>query len=322
MNGSRCVLPIARARQKKNRVNVIVDKVSPKEAGLSAVFVRPDGAMPKAGVIVIGGAEGGLHEPDAAALAYHGFAALALAYFGAPGVPPILKEIPLEYFFKAIDFLHAQGVERVGLAGGSRGGEASLLVASHDSRVAAVVSVVGSGVVTAGIDYSQGTLDRILSAEPVSWTLNGEPLPQLPYNVPADLADKVKARATVRLGDYFAPLPTDPAELERISIPVERSSAAILLIAGAEDRSWDSPAYHAVAAKRLEAANYPHTWGNFVFPGAGHMLAGPPRGAITSSTGPGPGITFDFGGDPAITTVARAETWQRTVAFFKEHLRS
>lgn len=300
---------------------MIHDTQSPQQAGLSGVFVRPDGAMPMAGVIVIGGAEGGMHEPDAAALAYHGFAALALAYFGAPGVPPVLKEIPLEYFFNAIDFLLAQGVERVGLVGGSRGGEASLLVASCDPRVAAVVSVVGSGVVTSGIDYSQGTLDRILSTPVTSWTLAGAPLPQLPYSVPADLADKVSARATVRLRDYFAPLPTDPAELERIAIPVERSKAAILLIAGADDRSWDSPAYHAIAAARLKAAKYAHAWENIVLPGVGHLIAGPPRGPITSSTGPGPGITFDFGGDPEITTAARAETWQRTVAFFEQHLK-
>jgi dienelactone hydrolase len=50
------------------------------------------------GVILIGGSEGGLHEVDAALLAAHGFSVLALAYFGMPGVPPTIVDIPLEYF--------------------------------------------------------------------------------------------------------------------------------------------------------------------------------------------------------------------------------
>lgn len=299
---------------------MIHDKNSPAKVDLSGVLVRPERTMPKAGIIVIGGAEGGLHERDAAAFAYHGFAALALAYFGAAGVPPILKEIPLEYFFKAVDYMIAEGVERVGLIGGSRGGEASLLVASYDERVAAVVSVVGSGVLTSGIDYSQGTLDRILSTPTVSWTVRGDALPALPYWVPDDLPDLVQKRATVRLRDYFAPLPADAEELERISIPVERSKAAILLIAGEDDQSWDSPGYHAVAARRLQAANHPYGFENVVLPGAGHLIAGPPASPQTGSTGPGPGVVFEFGGDPATTTAARSEAWRRSVEFFTRHL--
>jgi hypothetical protein len=49
-------------------------------------------------VILLGGSDGGVMEGSAAVLASRGYAALALAYFGAPPLPPELIEVPLEYF--------------------------------------------------------------------------------------------------------------------------------------------------------------------------------------------------------------------------------
>lgn len=46
---------------------------------------------------LLGCSEGGLHKDDAALLATHGYAVLALAYFGMAGVPAHLVEVPLEW---------------------------------------------------------------------------------------------------------------------------------------------------------------------------------------------------------------------------------
>lgn len=301
-------------------MQIVTDNESPAKMGLSGVLVEPKGQHPRAGVVLIGGSEGGMHERDAIALAGEGFSVLALAYFGAPGVPPVLQDIPLEYFSRGIDFLIARGADRIGILGGSRGGEAALLVASLDHRVAAAVSVVGSGVVTPGIDYSQGTLDRILGNPVVAWTANGEPVPALRYNVTDDVSAAIATNGTVKLRAQFSPLPTDETELDRISIPVEHSQAAILMIAAELDAMWDSVAYHGVAADRLTRAGYPHPWRNVVLAGAGHSIAGPPGQPITSTTSPGPGVTFDMGGDPVATTAARIEAWNMTVEFFRRYL--
>lgn len=55
------------------------------------------------------------------------------------------------------------------------------------------------------------------------------------------------------------------------------------------------------------------------------LMRASPAAAVTSpttsSTAPGPGVTLDVGGDPAVTHVARADTWQRMVAFLAEELR-
>lgn len=301
-------------------MSIITDRKTPTAFGLSGTLVYPSGPFSTAGVVLIGGSEGGLHERDAIVLAEEGFVVLALAYFGAAGVPPVLKDIPLEYFSRGVDFLIERGASRIGILGGSRGGEAALLVASRDSQIAAAVSVVGSGVVTPGIDFSQGSLDRILGTPTSAWTVNGEPLPMLPYRLTDELMTAVATSGPIALRTLYAPLPDDEGELNRISIPVEDSHAAILMIAAEQDEMWDSADYHAVAAARLTAADYPHPWQSVVLSGAGHGIAGPPGQPITSTTSPGPGVTFDMGGDPAKTTAARAEAWNLSVEFLREYL--
>src|SRR6266540_3724877 len=94
---------------------------------------RPDGGRLVPGLLLLGGAEGGMHEDDAALLAAHGYAALALAYYGLPGLPATLQNIALEYFEAALTFLqrhpHVRG-DRFAVMGASKGGEAALLVAA------------------------------------------------------------------------------------------------------------------------------------------------------------------------------------------------
>ncbi|MBO3085879.1 acyl-CoA thioester hydrolase/BAAT C-terminal domain-containing protein [Cellulomonas fengjieae] len=286
--------------------------------GVTGVLVEPRGGSERA-VVVLGGSEGGMHERDAVALAEEGFTALALAYFGAHDVPPVLVDVPLEYFTRALDLLESRGFGpgSIGLLGGSRGGEAALLVGSRDERVGSVVSVVGSGVVTQGIDYRAGRLDRILRTPGPAWTVGGEPVPFLPYAVSPELVDLIERHEPVALRDAFAPLPADPAELDRVSIPVERIRGGVLLVSAADDQMWDSPGYSAVAAERLRRAQHPYPWAHVILPGVGHMIAGPPGGAFTTSLGPGPGVTFRHGGEPVLTTYARKETWSRTTGFLR-----
>lgn len=80
-------------------------------------------------VLVFGGSEGGLATASTAKLlASRGFPALALAYFGEPGLPDTLSRIPLEYFAHAARWLGTQpGADprRLTVWGDSRGSEAA-----------------------------------------------------------------------------------------------------------------------------------------------------------------------------------------------------
>jgi dienelactone hydrolase len=271
-------------------------------------------------VLLLGGSEGGLHERDARVLAAEGFTVLALTYFGAPGLPPGLIDVPLEYFFRALDLLVARSRTggRLAVVGGSRGGEAALLIASHDERVGAVVSVVGSGLVTAGIDFRQGSLLDILSAPATPWTHAGEPLPYLPYEVDEELRRLVDHDQPVPLVRAFPSPPADPRELDRVSIPVENIRGPVLLLSATDDQNWPSVAYSQVAADRL--TDHPYDVEHRVFAGVGHPIAGPPGAAFTTTRAPGPGVTFELGGTAEANNAARAECWAATLTFLHQHL--
>jgi dienelactone hydrolase len=295
---------------------------SVRDGRLVGVLCSPEGNGSHPGVLVLGGSEGGLHERDAQVLSDEGFTVLALAYFGVEGLPPGLIDIPLEYFFQALDYLgeHSSVSDRLGVVGGSRGGEAALLVAAHDQRIAATVSVVGSGLVTEGIDFRRGEFLQIIGEPQVnSWTLGGRSVPFLPYQVSQVLKDQVARGQLVDLAGAFPPVPTDPVVLEEVSIPIEQTRGAVLLLSAEDDRSWPSTAYSQVAGDRLANASF--CFEHRVFAGAGHQISGPPGKEMTVTTSPGPGVTFELGGTPKINNAARTEAWNATVAFFKSHLR-
>jgi dienelactone hydrolase len=139
-----------------------------REGFVGTYYHLPPGP-PSPAVLQIGGSFGG-HSPLPAALAAsRGYPTLSLAYFNEPGLPRTLKDIPLEYFEKALRWLAAQpGVDRRRLvaAGASRGGEAALLLGTvYTDLVHGVVACTSSS--------------SVLSAYPGpgnAWTHGGKPV--------------------------------------------------------------------------------------------------------------------------------------------------
>ncbi len=297
-----------------------VSRTPIREGGLVGTLFHPIDDGPRPAVILLGGSEGGLHELDAALLANHGFAVLALAYFGTDGVPPFLVEIPLEYFETAIGFLQAHptvGDGPIGVIGGSRGGEAALLIGSTLDGVGAVVSTVGSGVMTQGIGPG-ATFEEIVGTPVPSWTWRGRALPYLRNRITPELRRQIGSGEPVELGLAFEPGMSDPAEIEACAIPVERIHGAVLLVSAGQDRMWPCGPMSEVAAKRLSAARITHE--HLHFADAGHPIAPPPYGPSTELISPGPGVAFSMGGTPAANAAARVTAWRRSIGFLQQHL--
>jgi dienelactone hydrolase len=154
---------------------VRVREIELKAAGIVGRYFRPAGRANGAPILFLGGSEGGL--PDSLPpllLAGHGHPVLALAYFSVPGLPPQLKNVPLEYFQKGLEWLRAQpeahGREIV-VAGASRGGEAALLIGStYPDLVDGVIALVPS-------DSIHGSpIDPLADA----WSVGGKPLDPAP----------------------------------------------------------------------------------------------------------------------------------------------
>ncbi len=141
---------------------------------VSGMYVAPppDHAKHPA-VLLFGGSEGGLALLSTAdLLASHGYPALTVAYFHAPGLPKDLRNIPLEYFASAARLLARQpGVDpnHIIVISASRGTEAALLLSQNfPSLVHGAVLYAPSAVIHVSFPSPNG----------LAWTLHGQPLPE------------------------------------------------------------------------------------------------------------------------------------------------
>ena len=230
--------------------------------GLAARLFVTRNTDPRPAVIVLPGSGGGIPVVEAQHLASHGYAALALGYFGEPGVPKDLELVPLEYFDRAIDWLAAHpraDASRVGLLGVSKGGELSLLVASRRPEIKAVVAAVPSSVVFQSIadDWPRTS----------SWSLAGEGVPFVPYVVSS------RYRETGRLSILYEDSLQDEQAVAAAAIPVEKIAGPMLLITGRDDWMWPSTAMCEQIERRLADRGFSHNVVHLAYDDVGHEVA-------------------------------------------------
>ncbi len=256
-------------------------------------------------ILLLGGSEGGLQPGDGGpikALTAEGYDVLYLCYFGCPGTPPALANVPLETIDRALAFRRAQpdvDPKRIAVVGGSKGAEAALLVASRDPKLKAVVAGMPSSVAWPGVVNS-------VAMQP-SWTSGGAPVPFLPY------AFAAYAKGGI-FGLYNGALPTIPRHPDAV-IPVERISGPILLICGEADALWPSCAMADQISDRLMSRGRPaaHV---LRYKDAGHQMFGPP----VDKTEPHEWLA-SLGGSADGNEAARDDGWPKVVAFLKAVLR-
>jgi dienelactone hydrolase len=297
---------------------VTVEEV--RERGLVARLFRPPGG-PRPCIVVWGGSDGGYTGSSllSALLASHGFATLALAYFGIDPLPARCVNIPLEYFATAFDWLAARSDvdgTTLGVMGRSRGGELTLLLAATFSRIRAAVAHVPSHVVWGGI------ADQSNPVPPSAWTLGGEPLPALSRGRAAAEMQTAVEKEPIRLTPLFLEALADLASAERAAIPVERIRCPLLLISGKEDAMWPSALMAERVVERLAARGHSYPVAHLSYDGVGHSVGLPPSLPTTAINAfhPVARDVFALGGNPADIARANADSWQRVRAFFREHL--
>ncbi len=287
--------------------------------GLSGVMYYPASGGPFPGVILLGGAEGGLSEPRARAFASNGFAALTLAYFGYPNLPDELVDVPLEYFDRAAVWMKAQAVVRegkLGLVGGSKGAEAALLAASRNPGFGAVVAM------TPAAHAWEGHTLRFFAPDyrPVSsWSVGGRPLPYMPFKASREDKERERKGELDSFVRFFSDSldQAEPALLERAAIPVERIKAPILLVSGTDDRIWPAGKFCTMIAKRLEKAGFPYEVRHISIEKGGHESCMP--WLITANHG----MLIDgdpSGGAPQADVRGGYRSWSETMAFLHRHL--
>lgn len=295
---------------------VIDDPVT--DHGLVGRFLHGPGA-PRPGVVVIGGSDGGLTTATriAGLLASRGLNALALAYFGLPGLPRHLQGVPVEYVHTALGWLGAHPAitgNAASILGVSRGGELALLAAStcpHPLRaVAAITPTV----------YLWPALTDPGEPPAAAWTLHGRPLPFLPEESPA-VAAAVEGILTGSGTDPAAPYmeaaiaTTLPNDRTAARIPVDRIACPVLLATGGADALWPSAQHCADIVDHRGAG---HHWEHLTYTGAGHRISLFPTAPISTRSDPVGGPRLEFGGTDQATAAAAADLWARLPTWFAQ----
>ena len=285
------------------------------EDGIVGTLFTPPEPGPHGLVVVLSGSGGGLMEARASLFAAHGYAALALGYFGAPGLPPTISQIPLEYFERALHWARRTlAPDFVAVAGVSRGGELSLLLGSTmpeliDAVIAYVPSSVTNGVLNAGRPGEH--------RHAPAWSWRGRNLPVLAQDNPrADWALFDDAPAPKRQTPAFLAALEDAQAVSRSSIAVERIGGPVMLVSGRDDALWPSARFGELIAQQLEAARHPHPVVHLSYEDAGHVITYP-YAPTTMLARPHPVSRIDiaFGGTAAGNAFACEQSWPAVLAF-------
>lgn len=281
----------------------------------------PPGRGPHPAVIVLGGSGGGFDLDKAAILSRHGFATLALAYFGIPPLPIWLHRIPLEYFESALAWLRAQpeiDARRIALLGVSRGAELALLLASSMPQISGVVAYAPSHVA-----WAAGGRDKTTGKDIPVWLRGERPVPfaRLPLRrfMLRSAIPVVGLRRPVVFRNLFRAGLRNHGEIAKASIPVEKISGPVLLISGGDDRVWPAAEMSEQIISRLKKNKFAHVAEHLHYPRAGHMLRYPvlPTSPRYSRHAHLRNAKFAYGGTPEADAEADAESWRHAIQFLR-----
>lgn len=290
-----------------------------REQGLVGTLFLPAGDGPHPAVMILNGSGGGINEARAALYASRGYAALALAYFKAPGLSDYISNTPLEYFQTGLDWIRRNlkpQSDFVAISGQSRGGELVLLLAAtFPQQVSAVLAYVPSALVHSG----QNAADPAIGREGPTWLLQGKPLPHQWENnrtaswLPFDQGPPPHRHTLAMLTAL-----QDEEAVQRARIPVENIRAPVLLLSAGDDGSWPSSVYARMVSDKLQevAHPYPVEWQDYQ--DAGHAILFPyvPTTQL-SYAHPVSGRISTGGGQPAPNAEADRHSWQQALAFLQ-----
>jgi len=189
-------------------------------------------------VVLINGSKPGLPDPldqdflDSLKKSYN---VLLLAYFGAPGLPETLENIPMEYFINSIDYIKNKiGIDndKIAILGNSKGGEAALVLTKYyESKI--TVACVASCYVFAGLpkDYRD-----MINNPKSSWTYNNKQIPFIKFYIDDEILKDA-------MNNNFTKCHEKSIELnynKDAEIDIQNYKGKVLLLSAEHDPYWPS----------------------------------------------------------------------------------
>jgi acyl-coenzyme A thioesterase 1/2/4 len=253
-----------------DRLDPGVEAVPVRDGRLRGIAFRwRDRTRSRGAIMSLTGSGGGIETGYAPILASQGYDVLSLAYFAEDDLPPMLSNIPLEFFREGFAWMRSSfGCDRVAVQGASRGGELALVLAAHCADdVAGAVAIVPMHVSSGGFDMETG-------AATASWTLDGQDIPYAEWSGPVDFEQMYDLAKSAPGGLAMTPAyreMLDRAEVrDRCAIPVERTKGPLLLISGVDDQLWPSAWGADMVIDRLRATGFAHGYTHLALAETGH----------------------------------------------------
>ncbi|HEY9180597.1 MAG TPA: alpha/beta fold hydrolase [Candidatus Baltobacteraceae bacterium] len=272
-------------------------------------------------ILLLGGSEGGDSMAQLAKrFAGYGYVAASVAYFGAPGLPKTLENIPVETIGTALDGIAKRedvDPDKIAVLGGSKGGELALLVASTYPQIHAVVADVPSPFAWEGIAAGPGAPES-------SWTIAGKPVPYVPYTSTMGAqfmnAYTMHQPLDLRKG-YDAAMMENEADIAPAMFPLQNIHGPVLLLAGDDDQIWNSQAQCALALAYLQQHHHAYADKYVHYAGAGHMFLFARPGHADTQAALGP-MTLLLGGSEQSNVAAANAAWPLIGEFLQQALRT
>lgn len=271
--------------------------------GMIGNFYAGSGEGPRPALLLFGGSEGGINSRmEKMALQFRdaGISVLIISWYRASGQSDKIDRIPLETFYTALDWLKKQPAidpTRVAIMGGSKGGEAALLVASRRKDVTAVVAGMPSHVAWQGFDWNMSVVDHS------SWSEGGKETAYLPITGGFGM-------------DVYTPSLKEEGRYPQAIIPVEHVAGPIILLCGEADSLWPSCPMARKLEDRAKAQSGPPVT-LLAYKNAGHAVFGLPL----AKGDPKIEKLSTLGGTGEGNNAARADAWPKIFAFLNEQLR-
>jgi len=234
-----------------------------EKSAFKARFFYPENESNLPAILVLSGSEGGIEKAQAIAqlIANHGFATLAIGYFGIENLTKDLSQIPLEIIENSISFFKSQKMinsKHIGIYGRSKGAEFALLAASYFNEIKCIVVNSPSNVVYEGISHKG--FPTLTS----SWSYRGKSINYFPFVFKKFLLSKITHKEF--------PIINENGSYE---IPVEKISCNILCIASSKDEIWNALQASKRIQRRLAQNHFQHQFNSNYVENAGHMLTIP-----------------------------------------------
>lgn len=215
-------------------------------------------------IMVVSGSEGGIEKAQCIAqlLANHGYATLAIAYFGLNSISEHLSEIPLECVQEAIRYLKNKkevNPERIGIYGRSKGAELALLSANYFNDIRCTVLNSPTNLVFEGIN-------KRLPSKTSSWTFKNKQISYFRFNFINFLYSKIKNEIYPNLVNEIG---------NDCEIPIHNIKSNILCLTATDDEIWDSYKSTIQINKRFNEMEFDYNFEYQFFMNSGHMMTVP-----------------------------------------------